>query len=150
MTVPDLMSTVYLLLGVTWPIIKQNVANIGNRQQCFDGDLRLANLAPTCSARSHGRVSCITVSISLFSWVCPSDCQLRSWLSNNISVYLFIGTLGKTKIPTTVAGNQTGPQGIDNTGDLLYGSWLGSKSDSTALSSDAKSLPDLREPCSRC
>ena len=40
MTVPDLMSTVYLLLGVTWPIIKQNVANIGNRQQCFDGDLR--------------------------------------------------------------------------------------------------------------
>ena len=67
MTVPDLMSTVYLLLGVTWPIIKQNVANIGNRQQCFDGDLRLANLAPTCSARSHGRASCITVSISLFS-----------------------------------------------------------------------------------
>ena len=35
MTVPDLMSTVYLLLGVTWPIIKQNVANIGNRLQCF-------------------------------------------------------------------------------------------------------------------
>ena len=88
--------------------------------------MRLANLAPTCSARSHGKVLCITVSISLFSWVCPSDCQLRSWLSNNIYVYFFIGTLGKTKIPTTAAGNQTGPQGINNTGDPLYGCWLGS------------------------
>ena len=58
--------------------------------------------------------------------------------------------LGKTKIPTTAAGNQTGPQGINDTGDLLYGCWLGSKSDSTALSSDAKFLPDLPEPCSRC
>ena len=35
-TVPELMSTVYLLLEVTWPIIKQNVANIGNRLQCFE------------------------------------------------------------------------------------------------------------------
>ena len=58
--------------------------------------------------------------------------------------------LGKTKIPTTAAGNQTGPQEINDTGDLLYGCWLGSKSDSTALSSDAKFLPDLPEPCSRC
>ena len=36
MTVPELKSTVYLLPEVAWPIIKQNVANTGNRLQCFE------------------------------------------------------------------------------------------------------------------
>ena len=36
MTVPELKSTVYLLPELTWPIIKQNVANTGNRLQCFE------------------------------------------------------------------------------------------------------------------
>ena len=36
MTVPELQSTVYLLPEVAWPIIKQNVANTGNRLQCFE------------------------------------------------------------------------------------------------------------------
>ena len=31
MTVPELKSTVYLLPDVAWPIIKQTVANTGNR-----------------------------------------------------------------------------------------------------------------------
>ena len=36
MTVPELKSTVYLLPELTWPIIKQNVANTGIRLQCFE------------------------------------------------------------------------------------------------------------------
>ena len=36
MTVPELKSTVYLLPEVAWPIIKQKVANTGNRLQCFE------------------------------------------------------------------------------------------------------------------
>ena len=36
LTVPELKSTVYLLPEVAWPIIKQNVANTGNRLQCFE------------------------------------------------------------------------------------------------------------------
>ena len=36
LTVPELKSTVYLLPELTWPIIKQNVANTGNRLQCFE------------------------------------------------------------------------------------------------------------------
>ena len=35
-TVPEIMRTVYLLLEVTWPIIKQNVDNIGNHLLCFE------------------------------------------------------------------------------------------------------------------
>ena len=31
MTVPELKSTVYLLPEMAWPIIKQTVANTGNR-----------------------------------------------------------------------------------------------------------------------
>lgn len=36
MTVPELKSTVYLLLEVAWLIIKQNVVNTGNRLQCSE------------------------------------------------------------------------------------------------------------------
>ena len=36
MTVPELKSTVYLLPEVACPIIKQNVANTGNRVHCSD------------------------------------------------------------------------------------------------------------------
>ena len=36
MTVPELKSTVYLLPEVAWPIIKQTVANTGNRLQCSE------------------------------------------------------------------------------------------------------------------
>ena len=36
MTVPELKSSIYLLPEVAWPIIKQNVANVGNRLQCFE------------------------------------------------------------------------------------------------------------------
>ena len=37
MTVPELKSTVYLFPEVAWPIIKQIVANTGNRLLCFEG-----------------------------------------------------------------------------------------------------------------
>ena len=36
MTLPELKIAVYLLPEVAWPIIKQNVANTGNRLQCFE------------------------------------------------------------------------------------------------------------------
>ena len=36
MTIPELKSMVYLHPEVAWPIIKQNVANRGNRLQCFE------------------------------------------------------------------------------------------------------------------
>ena len=36
MTAPELKSTVYLLPEVAWPVIKQIVANTGNRLQCSE------------------------------------------------------------------------------------------------------------------
>ena len=35
MTLPELKIAVYLLPEVAWPIIKQSVANTGDRLQCF-------------------------------------------------------------------------------------------------------------------
>ena len=36
MTLPELKIAVSLLPEVAWPIIKQNVANTGDRLQCFE------------------------------------------------------------------------------------------------------------------
>ena len=36
MTLPELKIAVYLLTEVAWPITKQNVANTGDRLQCFE------------------------------------------------------------------------------------------------------------------
>ena len=36
MTVPEMKRSVYQLPEVAWPIIKQNVANTGNRLRCFE------------------------------------------------------------------------------------------------------------------
>ena len=81
--------------------------------------------------------------ISLFSWVCGSDCHLRSWLSYNLYVYLFIGTLVKTKIPATTGiylRYETKQGRWELTTPVIpVWRWHGSKSTSTALSSDTKS-----------
>ena len=102
-SVAELKSTVYLLPEVAWPIIKQAVANTGNHAVLW-GDFSCAwlilRLFVTRGNMTGFRAS-LWVLLCLFSWVCRSDCQLRSWLSYNLSVYLFIGMLVKTKIPTT-------------------------------------------------
>ena len=104
MTVPELKSMVYLLPRVAWPIIKHAVANAGNHAVLW-GDVSCAwlilRLLVTWGNMGGFRAS-LWVLLCLFSWVCRSDCQLQSWLSCNLSVYLFIGMLVKTKIPTTV------------------------------------------------
>ena len=52
MTVPELKNMVYLLTEVAWPIIKQNIANTGNRLQCFEVTSDALGLfLPTCSMR---------------------------------------------------------------------------------------------------
>ena len=103
-SVPELKSTVYLLPEVAWPIIKQAVANAGNHAVLW-GDFSCAclilRLLVTRAGNMAGFRASLWVLPCLFSWACRSDCQLRSWLSYNLSVYLFIGTLVKTKIPTT-------------------------------------------------
>ena len=103
MTVPELKSTVYLLPEVAWPIIKQTVATTGNHAVLWR-ELSCANiilrLLVTRDNMAGFRAS-LWVFLSLFSWDCPWDCQLRSLLSSNLSVYRFVGTLVKTKIPTT-------------------------------------------------
>ena len=75
MTVPELKSTVYLLPEVAWPIIKQTVSNTGNHLHTVTWQ----GFVYQCEY--------------LFSRVCPSDCQLQSWQSYNLFVYLFIGML---------------------------------------------------------
>lgn len=103
MTVPELKSTAYLLPEVAGPIIKQNVANTRNCLQCCEVTWCAWLILHLLVARGNmaGFCASLWVFLTLFSGVCPSDCQLQSWLSYNLSVYLFIGTLVKMKIPTT-------------------------------------------------
>ena len=67
------------------------------------------------------------VFLSLFSWVCLSDCQLRSWLIYNLSACSFVyRNASQNEDPyynryLFAAQNQTRPQGIKTTGNPLYG-----------------------------
>ena len=59
MTVPELKNRVYLLPEVAWPIIKQNVANTGNRLQCFEvTSMRLANFTPSSDPSRKKLLDC--------------------------------------------------------------------------------------------
>ena len=73
------------------------------------------------------------MSISFFAFrSLPFRLSVTKLVSFNLSVYLFIGTLVETKIPTeyyngylVAARNQTRPQGINNTGKANVSSRIG-------------------------